>query len=163
MQKDILNRKIKQKYTNHEKHFFGKYYVYNNKIYRIVRLKYNDKFKTPFYILTIMNNKLKTKNITIYKHEFDNMKFYDKKPKTRKNNYQYRMCYFDNSKMKENFYILENLYSLGYENYSRTTSISFHQYGFSTINKKGEIMSTHENEEELISNGYRNIFDFYKV
>jgi hypothetical protein len=163
MQRDILNRKIKKYYTNHEKHFFGKFYEYNNKYYKIVRLRYIDNFKTPFYILTILGNKLNTKDIIVSKIDFNKMKFFDKKPKSRMNNYKYRFCYFSTKEMKNKMNIIEKLYELGYTNYSRTTAISFYQYPYCIINKRGEFMTTGDNSEILESLGYRNLFDFYEI
>lgn len=162
MRKDILHRRIKKYYTTYEKHFFGKFYIYKDKIYRVVRLEYIDKFKTPFYKISIKHG-LGTKDIKLSFNEFGEIKFYSKIPRVRKDNYQYRMCYFNNNKMKEQFHILEKLYNLGYENHSRMTAIGFHQYDYSIIDKKGLILSTHQTEDELKLEGYRNLFDYYRA
>ena len=161
MQRDILYRRIKRYYSSHEKHYFGKYYIYNNKIYRVVRLRYIYNFKTPFYIMSIKHG-LGTKDILLSDFDFNKMKFYDNKPNIspRKNN-RYNKCYFDNSKMKKNFHVLEKLYELGYKNYSITTSMSFHQCGFTVI-ENGYLFTTHQKENELKEEGYRNLFDHWK-
>ena len=163
MQRDILHRRIKQYYSSHEKHYFGKYYIYNNNIYRVVRLRCINKFKTPFYIMSIKHG-LGSKDILLSDFYFNKMKFYDNKPNIspRKNN-RYNKCYFENSKMKKNFHVLEKLYELGYKNYSRMTAIGFHQCDYSIIDKKGLILTTHQSEDELKSEGYRNLFDYYKA
>lgn len=164
MTRDLLGNRILKHYTLFEKTFFEKYYLFNDKIYQVLRLKrYVGKEGLSYNLQVIdINNKRRKviRVIDMKDTEFENKKLFHtiKKLKdfynisTKK---QYDFSYFENTKENINL-IVEPLYKLGYENYSRTTHTSYHNTKY-TIVKNGLLLTSDDIGEENL----RQIFKVY--
>jgi len=77
MLRDKLNRRIKKQYTPEEIDLFEKYYIYDNYIYQVIRIKKYKKLNGEIYdIEFIPYNSNKIYRKTICKETYLNRKFY---------------------------------------------------------------------------------------
>jgi hypothetical protein len=80
--KDLLGNNIRKQYSLYELSFFEKYYIFNNTVYQIIRLKRHRKLECFIFEVTYRNiftNKIKTRTLT--DEAFLSRRYYSKVPK----------------------------------------------------------------------------------
>jgi hypothetical protein len=82
MTRDTLGHRIKRTLTPFEQAFMEKFYIHNNKIYQIIRIKETHKISEPLVeILCKDLSREKIRNITMTKEAFESRKHYHTKRK----------------------------------------------------------------------------------
>lgn len=145
MYRDLLGRRIKNNLSQNEIYFMEKFYIYNNKIFQIIRCEELGVELKLFFKLQVQDiDSKKIKYVLLKDIDLVDKVFFNTVGKSYRNLKQkcdgeYNRCCFENNDIN----LVEELYKLGYENFSRTTAYSYHTTKYSYI-ENNEILTTDE-------------------
>jgi len=160
MLRDLLGNRVKNNNHKRQQRLMERYYIFNNKVYQIIRAGISYKLDGGmYYSFTVQD--INTKKVFfkeyIWEKDFVDMTFYKKRYQAISKldgfkKFKYNHAYF----LNDNIELVEKLYNLGYENFSEQTSISYHQYPYTVI-KKGRLMTYSNTDFEIEGKKYRQI------